>query len=43
MAIAESVDLVTVMIMDRGLLDFAAYLPPNLWKETLQAVQLMEE
>jgi predicted ATPase len=42
-AIAESVDRPTVVIMDRGLLDVAAYLPPDLWKETLQAVQLTEE
>lgn len=39
-SIAESADRPTVVIMDRGLLDVAAYLPPQLWKETLQAVEL---
>ncbi|CAJ1937263.1 unnamed protein product [Cylindrotheca closterium] len=41
--IAESTNRPTLVIMDRGLLDVAAYLPADLWVETQKAVNLTEE
>lgn len=40
--IAEGLERPTIVVMDRGLIDVAAYLPEDLWKETLQAVHLTE-
>jgi predicted ATPase len=41
--IAQGSERPTIVIMDRGLIDVAAYLPDDLWQDTLKAVNLTEE
>ena len=42
-SIAQSTGRPTVVVMDRGLLDVAAYLPADKWKEVLKANNLTQE